>query len=576
MLNSLLTPAQQELLAREREVLRSLQVTLAESVAEDTDIETLEHSLFQLDHLFLLVVVGEFNSGKSTFINALLGRELLEQGVTPTTSRIHRLRYSETEESKVDEDGVVQIAAPIELLRQVEIVDTPGTNALDRQHEIITRDFVPRSDLVLFVTSADRPFSESERVFMDSIRTWGKKLVLVLNKIDFLAAVDDVYQVQEFISDRAAALLDFVPEIFPVSAQKGLAAKLAGGDPTLAAESRFFDLERYLVRILHDERLRLKLSNPLGVGLRLARQYGDAMTARLDLLHTDFETLEEVDLQLGLYQDDMSREFRFRLSDVDGELQAFEKRGSDYFDDAFRLARAVDLMNKERVQAEFSRRVVADTPQNIERKVGEIVDWMISSELGLWKDVAKRIEARRTEHSQRHVGEIGTFHYDREQLLATVGRAAAEAVNGFDQHREAARLADSVRTAVAGTALMEVGALSLGAVITVMATTQFADFTGILAAGTLALLGFFVLPARKRRAKKELGEKILTLRTQLMHTLTSQFDHEIERSTHRIQGAVSPYTRFVRAERQRLTVKEQRLGDCRKKLEGLAAEIERL
>ncbi len=68
----------------------------------------------------------------------------------------------------------------------INIVDTPGTNAIHREHEAITREFVPRSDMVLFVTSADRPFTESERAFLQGIREWGKKIVVVLNKIDIL------------------------------------------------------------------------------------------------------------------------------------------------------------------------------------------------------------------------------------------------------------------------------------------------------------------------------------------------------------------------------------------------------
>ena len=76
------------------------------------------------------------------------------------------------------------IAAPVELLRDIHIVDTPGTNAVIREHEAITADFVPRSDLVLFVTSADRPFTESERQFLTAMREWGKKIVIVINKMD--------------------------------------------------------------------------------------------------------------------------------------------------------------------------------------------------------------------------------------------------------------------------------------------------------------------------------------------------------------------------------------------------------
>ena len=68
------------------------------------------------------------------------------------------------------------ITAPVEMLREINIVDTPGTNAVRREHEALTREFVPRSDLVLFITSADRPFTESERAFLQSIREWGKKV----------------------------------------------------------------------------------------------------------------------------------------------------------------------------------------------------------------------------------------------------------------------------------------------------------------------------------------------------------------------------------------------------------------
>ena len=62
---------------------------------------------------------------------------------------------------------------------------------------------MPRSDLVLFVTSADRPFSESERAFLEEIRDWGKKIVVVLNKIDLLEDEAQIHEVVRFISDNA-------------------------------------------------------------------------------------------------------------------------------------------------------------------------------------------------------------------------------------------------------------------------------------------------------------------------------------------------------------------------------------
>ncbi|MGE5138038.1 MAG: dynamin family protein [Rudaea sp.] len=140
-----------------RKQLYALQALLRKLQAPDEDHETVGSVLRQLDELFLLVVVGEFNSGKSAFINALLEAAVLEEGVVPTTSRIQVLKYGETVGQTVTDHATVSISSPAPLLEDIHIVDTPGTNAIQRHHEAITRHFIPRADLVLFVTSADRP-----------------------------------------------------------------------------------------------------------------------------------------------------------------------------------------------------------------------------------------------------------------------------------------------------------------------------------------------------------------------------------------------------------------------------------
>src|SRR3989304_4359097 len=130
MLRTPLNAQQTEILNQERALLENLRVTLARLDAVPDDQRRLEQALRQLEELFLLVVVGEFNAGKSAFINALLGQPLLTEGVTPTTDRVHVLRYGpETTESMRDDDIAV-LTLPIEWLRDINIVDTPGTNAV--------------------------------------------------------------------------------------------------------------------------------------------------------------------------------------------------------------------------------------------------------------------------------------------------------------------------------------------------------------------------------------------------------------------------------------------------------------
>jgi hypothetical protein len=120
---------------------------------------------------------------------------VLPEGVTPTTDRINLLRWGPEVSEHAREAYLLERTHPAELLRELNIVDTPGTNAVVRRHEELTRDFVPRSDLVLFVTSADRPFTESERQFLEQIRAWGKKIVLIINKADILATAGELEQV---------------------------------------------------------------------------------------------------------------------------------------------------------------------------------------------------------------------------------------------------------------------------------------------------------------------------------------------------------------------------------------------
>ena len=211
---------QEELLRQTRETLGRLREILAETDSDPADRKALADSIGQLDELFLLVVAGEFNSGKSAFINALLGEELQEEGVTPTTDRIYWLKYGEGGEKIPAEHGVWIKRAPMELLRKISIVDTPGTNAIMREHEALTAEFIPRSDLVLFITSADRPFTESERNFLTQIKEWGKKIVLVVNKIDILNSEQDVKKVVDFVSGASAQLTGNVPIIFAVSARE--------------------------------------------------------------------------------------------------------------------------------------------------------------------------------------------------------------------------------------------------------------------------------------------------------------------------------------------------------------------
>jgi hypothetical protein len=149
-------------------------------------------------------------------------------------------------------------------------------------------------------------------------------------------------------------------------------------------------------------------------------------------------------------------------------------------------------------------------------------------------------------------------------------------VETYDKSREAQKIAEAAQTAVAASAALEVGAIGLGTLVTLLATTVAADVTGILMASLIAALGFFIIPARRRQAKAEMKSKVASLRSQLVDSLRKHFEKEIERSLQNINTAIAPYTRFVRSEQDKLVTAQGELDQIRAKLNQLKASIEEI
>lgn len=530
----------------------------------------------QLDELFLLVVVGEFNAGKSAFINALIGQPLMQEGVTPTTAIITVLEHGDHHEQIVRQANQLIVKAPVDLLREIRIVDTPGTNAIIREHEVMTAEFIPRSDLVFFVTSADRPFTETERGFMEQIRAWGKKIVVVVNKSDILEGTAQVAEIRSFVADNARLLLGFEPDIFFVSAKLAFRAKR--GEPSVWAASGFEALEHYVTATLNKSgRAQLKLLNPIGVATAVTERQEASLRDRTALLKDDVATLEQVESQLGLYQRDMERDFGLRMADVENVLLEMERRGNHFFDDTMRIGRVMDLLNRSRVQEAFERQVVADAPQQIERKVSELIDWMIDADLRHWQGVTAHLAKRRQQYAGQLIDNPDTerFHFDRRRMIDSVGREAQRVVDGYDRQKEASELADGARNAVATAAAVGAGAVGLGAIVTVAASTAAADVTGLVMASLIAAVGFFVIPAKRKKGKEEMRKKIAEVRQRLGEALRAQFTKEIARAAERIRNSIAPYSRFVRSEEEKLAATSKELSAVASDLVSLRSRIEK-
>jgi small GTP-binding protein len=574
MLQGILDGARRELLAEVRRQLGELRVALVRAGARDDEQKALGRSISQLEELFLLVVVGEFNAGKSAVINALLGEQVLEEGVTPTTSRIELLKHGPERTRTPSGGGYEEITLPVPILAEMCIVDTPGTNAVVRGHEALTRDFVPRSDLVLFVTSADRPFTESERAFLEAIRDWGKKVVVAVNKTDILDRAADIDKVVEFVRSKLRELLGLRPEVFAVSARRAQKARAAGAD-TEPHPTGLRPLEAYLTRTLDEaERVRLKLLSPVGVALRVLESVAASAKGRLAVVEADEAALREIDGLLVQHLQEQSREFRLRVAELDKPLAELEKRGASFLEERLRVARAPALLDRQGIARSFRQEVLDGLPPAIDKRVEGVVDAAVAGEARLWPEVVERLKRRRAAHGDGAGPEVRAQPVNRARPLETLQRECRRALDGWDADGEGRRLAGAARWAAAATLLAPLLGLAAAAATLAGTQTTGATLAGIVAAALLVAAGLLPMPALLRREKARLAEGVEALRQRLATALRAGFERELQAGQRRLKDASAPFGGLVRAEAERVRALSAEIEGRRRDLAALRSRVE--
>lgn len=238
---------------------------------------------------FHLVVLGEFNHGKSTFVNALLGSEVLPVGITPTTAAINHVVYADAPTARAhlsngetralspadlkdwvtaagensDDVHFVELGYPADILQEnITLVDTPGVNDLNEQRAEITYGYVPRADAVVFLLDAGQALKDSEREFLSSHVLEGSRdrLIFVLGKIDLLSEAER-QAVSDYVREGLAKLVS-EPVMFPVSAKLWLDGK--------TEDSGMNELLDYLNRFLDTDRAQIILDNAAADAIRTA------------------------------------------------------------------------------------------------------------------------------------------------------------------------------------------------------------------------------------------------------------------------------------------------------------------
>jgi GTPase SAR1 family protein len=244
---------------------------------------------------FMFVIVGEVKAGKSSFINALLnadGREICKVAPQPMTDTIQQIFYGEEEETIVVNPFLKKVYVPVDILREIAIVDTPGTNSIEEKHQEVTENFIPASDLVIFVFEAKNPYRQSAWNFFDFIhKDWHKKIIFVLQQKDLMSSEDLAVNhkgLAEFAEKKG------IPnaQIFEVSAKNELDGKYD--------ESGFSYMRDYIrTHVTGGRGIALKLKNNLDTSFHIMSRIRADLDVRNKQFHTDVAFRKDINETLA-------------------------------------------------------------------------------------------------------------------------------------------------------------------------------------------------------------------------------------------------------------------------------------
>lgn len=205
-----------------------------------------EHPAPALSRPVLIAAVGEVNAGKSTLLNALVGADLCPAGSLPLTTEVRLYRHGADHDQRQG-DLLVECRRPLDLLRNFDLLDTPGTNSKTDGHAGIAQPFLEHADLVLVVFTAENPWTAAtwDAVSRLSPEALGRT-ALVVQRID-LKQPQDIPIILGHMRDLSLKRVGQVLPIFPVAARQALEAKRS--DPVSQeswAGSRFSDFEHFI------------------------------------------------------------------------------------------------------------------------------------------------------------------------------------------------------------------------------------------------------------------------------------------------------------------------------------------
>ena len=263
--------------------------SLAQEIGHKELAATVGELRNRMSEPYMFVIVGEVKAGKSSFVNALLdaGREICPVAPQPMTDTIQQILYGEEEDTVSVNPYLKKIFLPVDILRDIAVVDTPGTNSIVERHQEITEGFIPASDLVIFVFEAKNPYRQSAWDFFEFIHEdWHKKIIFVLQQKDLLSE-EDLKVNEQGLYDFAVKKGLQEPLIFSTSAKAELDGKFD--------ESGFSTVRDYVrTHVTGGRGATLKLQNNLETSKGILQRIREDLDTRTQQYKADQAFREDI------------------------------------------------------------------------------------------------------------------------------------------------------------------------------------------------------------------------------------------------------------------------------------------
>lgn len=538
--------------------------------------EILDALINRIEDPFMFVIVGEVKAGKSSFVNALLDptKEICKVAASPMTDTIQQIVYGEKEKVEYLSDHLKRIYQPIDILKEIAIVDTPGTNTIIAHHQEITERFVPMSDLIIFVFEAKNPYRQSAWEFFDYIKEdWRKKVVFILQQKDLLNQADlDVNMdgVKQFALKKGIN----EPLVFAVSALEEIQG--------LHERSGFDVLKTYITsNITGGKAPYLKLNGSIKTIQQINDNLSRGMVSRKSQFEADISFRSEVDLTLNHQEKQTNDQVNLLVENIIAKYDQITKKYTNELHERLNILTVL----KKSFQAIFSKKenlkkwledmileMDIELKEGMSKKLGDGVKNIAENIQYMAKMVDVKLQNNQTIMTKNH--EIfSELAEKRANILMELQETFANFLNREENFYDKSVIQGSGNFSpdfVKGS-----GIAAIGIILAALTNGVIFDITGGILTTVGVIFAGVSIGIKRKKIEKKFEEEIQTSRVKLHGHIDEKMKNYVSNIKTKILRNFYNFDQYLEKEKQEIQLIDNKQQDINTNLNKISALIEK-